>query len=121
MLNIKYLAYVVIALLLSIVFAQYHHGKAIKAELRAEQENVLRLSESIKDLNHIIAKNDLSIKQLMQANESLNKHFTRQRNEFKRVKQNDKAVSDWSAVAIPEPIKRLYERPERTGVNGYRQ
>ena len=118
MLNFKYIA---ILVSLSINFAQYRHGKATKKELQAEQQQVIKNDCSGESLNEIIAKKDASIKQLMLDNESLNKHFASQRNELRRAKQNDKTLSEWAATSLPDSIKRMYERPEKTGAKTYRQ
>lgn len=104
-----------------IVFVQSQRLRLVEKELQIEQGNLILAQREIKELNIIIDKNNESIQELMKTNESLSSHFTEQRNELKRVKQNDKDVSDWSAEPIPDPIKRLYNRRERIGAEDYRK
>ncbi len=62
-----------------------------------------------------------ALQALAQQQHQINTEYSKRENHIKRLEHENKSYRDWANNPLPQPVKRLRQRPAITGSSEYRQ
>lgn len=87
--------------------------------LKKSKENERKANALAKDLEGIIELERGLQAELQQQQSQLSSQLDNSKSLIARLRRENKELSDWADTALPDPVKRLRERPAITGAADY--
>lgn len=109
-----------------LAWGQYQQGQAVEARetlaadrQKAAEERITRQANTITSLNQELATERTAQASLRTTQNLLRQGLTEREHQIEELQRENQAFKDWTAQPLPEPARRLRQRPTITGANAY--